>query len=68
MNEPTPFLIYCLEIYKTAKNLSGKEVMSLFDRYGVTDYVTECYAALHTTGKEYTINDIDEFIAERKTA
>jgi hypothetical protein len=66
MDETTPFLIYCLEIYKTAKNLKGKQVIELFEQYAVMDYLIDCYGALHTTGAQYTIEDIDEFIASRK--
>jgi hypothetical protein len=66
MDETTPFLIYCLEIYKTAKNLTGKQVVELFEQYGVMDYLIDCYGALHTTGAQYTIEDIDEFIAVRQ--
>jgi hypothetical protein len=68
MGEQASFLIYCLEIYKTAKKLSGKEVIALFEKCGVIDYVTDCYGALHTTGSQYTINGIDEFIEEQKKA
>jgi hypothetical protein len=32
----------------------------------VMDYVLDYYGALHTTGAQYTIEDIDEFIASRK--
>jgi hypothetical protein len=60
------FLAYCVEIYKRAKNMTGRDVFNLFEKYGVLDYVTDCYGALHTTGAQYTIEDIDEFIASRK--
>ena len=62
------FLIYCLEMYKAAKNISGKQVITLFKRYGVIDYVMSCYEALHTTGTNYIIEDIDLYIKERQFA
>jgi hypothetical protein len=65
MDSKTKFMIYCIEIYRNAKKLSGKEVFKLFSHYGVLDYVLEYYEALHTTGMQYTIHDIDEFIAAR---
>jgi len=58
------FLVYCLEVYRKAKDLSGRQVIDLFKKYGVTDYVMSSYDALHTTGSEYTVEDIDLFIAE----
>jgi len=66
MNHATKFLIYCIEIYKTAYKLNGKQVMHLFNNYGIFDYILSCYNALHTTGPEYIIEDIFGFIEERK--
>ena len=60
------FFVFCLEMYKTAKNMTGRQVMALFKRYGVIDYIVSCYDALHTTGIEYIINDIDIFIEARR--
>jgi hypothetical protein len=65
MNQKTRFLAYCVEIYRQAKGLSGKQVYTLFAKRGVFDYVIDCYGALHTTGAQYTIDDIDKFIAEK---
>lgn len=68
MSDSGRFLIYCIEIYKAAKGSTGRQVIELFDRYGVTDYVMDCYGALHTTGERYIVDDIDRFIANRKLA
>jgi len=66
MSAEGKFLIFCLEIYKTAKKLTGKQVMALFQRYGITEYVLACYEALHTIGTNYIIEDIDLFIQARQ--
>lgn len=42
--------------------------MSLFKKHGVLDYLGKCYNVLHTTGREYIIDDIDAFIAARRKA
>ena len=55
------FLGYCIEIYKSAKHLTGKQVSELFSKYDVWDYIYSCYGALHTTGERYIIEDIDLF-------
>ena len=60
------FLIYCVEIYKNARHLTGQEVSKLFARYDVWDYIYSCFEALHTTGENYIIEDIDLYILERK--
>lgn len=67
MSRDGEFLVYCIEIYKSAKNLSGKETIQLFTKYNVIDYVKNYFEALHTTGEKYIVNDIDEYIKSRQT-
>ena len=67
MSAEGKFLVYCLEIYKAAKNMSGKQVIEIFKRYSVTDYILSCHEALHTTGANYIIEDIDLFLEARQS-
>ncbi|MDR3293861.1 MAG: DUF3791 domain-containing protein [Clostridiales bacterium] len=62
------FISYCVEIYKQAKNMKGSDVSALFHKYNVWKYIYDCYGALHTTGSEYTVEDIDLYIANRTAA
>lgn len=62
------FLIFCLEQYKSAKKITGKQTMELFNKYRVVDYIVSCYEALHTTGTNYIIEDIDLYIEARQPA
>ncbi len=66
MSREGEFLIYCIEIYKAAKSMNGRDTMRLFNRYHVTEYVKRYFGALHTTGEKYIIEDIDSFIAAAK--
>ena len=66
MDDVTKFLVYCVEIYKAAYRLKGRQVMQLFNQYGISDYIVDCYGALHTTGREYIIEDIAGLIEERR--
>lgn len=66
MSRQGDFLIFCTEQYKSAKNLTGKQVSELFTRYGVWDYIYSCFEALHTTGVNYIIEDIDLYIKARQ--
>ena len=66
MDNVTKFLVYCVEIYKTAYRLKGKQVVQLFNKYGIADYIVECYGALHTTGPEYIVEDLSGLIEERQ--
>jgi hypothetical protein len=67
MSREGKFLVFCLEIYKSAKHMTGRQVIELFKRYEITDYVLSCYEALHTTGTNYIIEDIDLFIEARQS-
>lgn len=68
MTKENTFLIYCIERYKYHKQMTGKDVILLFERYGVTDYILDCYEALHTTGEQYLLADIDAFLETHQTA
>lgn len=65
MSEQGNFLIYCTEQYKTAKGLTGKQTSELFSKYEVWNYIYSYFEALHTTGDNYIIYDIDSFINEQ---
>ena len=45
-----------------------RQVAELFTRYRVWDYVYSCFEALHTTGANYIVEDIDLYIEARKPA
>jgi len=68
MDEKTPFIVYCIEEYKSTEKLSGKEVIELFNRYRVLDYIRSYYEALHTTGRQYIVNDIKQYLKTRQQA
>lgn len=65
MSKELPFIIYCIEEYKNQKNMSGKDVLLLFNRYSVCDYIRAFYEVLHTTGSKYIVNDIDLYLKSR---
>lgn len=60
------FLSFCIEQYKNAKGLSGAEVFDTFAKYGVLDYLKEHFEILHTQSYQWILEDIDEFISNRK--
>ena len=68
MSRQGVFMIYCTEQYKSAKKLTGKQVSDLFSRYRVWDYIYSCFEALHTTGTNYIVEDIDLYIEARQPA
>lgn len=52
MSREGKFLVYCIERYKSAKGLTGRQVSELFSKYNVWDYIYSCFEALHTTGEK----------------
>ena len=68
MSKELPFMILCVEEYKIQKEMSGKDVMELFNKYSVLEYIKEFYEVLHTTGIRYIVNDIDLYISSRQTS
>ena len=57
-----------LEEYKNEKGMNGKNVIDLFNRYRVIDYIRDYYEALHTTGRQYIVDDIDMYIEARQSS
>lgn len=68
MSKEGNFLIYCIEQYKSAKGMNGKQVSELFTKYSVWEYIYSCFEALHTTGGKYIVEDIDLYIQARQPA
>ncbi|MBQ7646862.1 MAG: DUF3791 domain-containing protein [Clostridia bacterium] len=67
MSKELPFYVLCIEEYKNQKHLSGSEVMDLFMKYSVLDYIKSFYEVLHTTGSKYIVDDIDLYIKSRQS-
>lgn len=60
------FISFCIEQYKMHISASGAEVMDLFDKYGVTKYLSDNFEILHTQSRQWLIEEIDELINKRK--
>ena len=68
MSKTLKFKTYCIEAYKFAKGMTGKEVIGLFNKYNVLDYINEFYEPLHSVSQSYIIEDIDLYIKARQSA
>jgi len=66
MSRTMEFKIFCLESYKQAHKLDGRDAMNIFKNYGVFDYITSFYDILHSTGKQYIVEDIDIYLSARE--
>ena len=68
MSKEGKFMIFAAEQYKLANHLTGKQLSELFSKYKVWEYIYSCYEALHTTGINYIVDDIGQYIDSRKLA
>ena len=66
MSGNAEFIAYCLEEYKSANNMTGKEVITLFKKYDIIDYIVTSYGALHTMGGLAITEDIQSLIENIK--
>ena len=68
MSKELPFLVLCVEEYKNQKGMTGRDVMTLFNKYAVCEYIHAFYEVLHTMGTRYIVNDIDLYIQAHQNA
>lgn len=60
------FVSFCLEEYKTLHGMDGAKTASCLEKYGVIDYLIAHYDVLHSFGRDAILNDIDQFIRNRR--
>ena len=65
-SEISYFLSFCIEQYKQKHHLTGEQAMKELDEYGVLDYLERHYEILHTQSAQWIVEDIEEFINNRK--
>jgi hypothetical protein len=68
MSGNAEFIAYCMEEYKAAKDITGKEVITLFKKHNIIDYIVTCYGALHTMGGLAIAEDIDSLIENQRNS
>ena len=60
------FISFCIEQYKVHISANGYEVMDLFDKYRVTEYLSDNFEILHTQSRQWLLEEIDDFIQQKK--
>ena len=66
MTDESRFLIYCIQKYSQIKNTPGAEVVELFDKYNLQDYIREFSELIQAQGDLAIVDEIDEYINVRK--
>ena len=62
MSEENKFLIFVVEYYRNKKNLSGKEIIALFDKYNIWDLAKKSYFVWHIESPENFVQEIDNYV------
>lgn len=60
------FIIFCIEIYKAEHNIEGEQAYNIFEEHEIFDYLETVYEGLHTQGRSYILDEIEETIKARK--
>ena len=60
------FVSWCIEQYKSVAGLSGTAAMELLDQYGILQYLADNFEVLHTQGKEWLMEEIEEQLNIRR--
>jgi len=56
------FIIFCIEEYRTANKLTGRQVINIFDKYKIYDFIEKSYDALHTYGGDNIVWNLNDYI------
>ena len=62
MSREGAYMVYCLERYRHARGLTGREVAAYFREHGLYDYVMKFFGAFHTMGEELVFRELDEHV------
>ena len=62
------FAVFCIENIAEQTKMNGEEVYRLLtEKSDILDsYIIPSYDTLHTQGKEYIVNDIIDYMQEKK--
>ena len=59
------FVVYCIEEYRNARKLTGRQVIAIFNKYRIYDFIEKSYDALHTYGGEEIMWNISEYMKHK---
>jgi len=62
MSKEIRFLIFVVEYYRNKKNLSGIEIIDLFDKHNIWDLARKSYFLWHIEAPDNFVQEIDDFV------
>lgn len=60
------FVSFCIEQYAQVKHKSAKDIANMFEQCGISEHLSEFYDVLHTQGRNWLIEEIDEMINNQR--
>jgi len=60
------FTAFCIENYQLKKNKTKEEILYLFDKYDVYNYLQKVFEPLHTQGVNYIVDEIELYIKSQE--
>ena len=64
-NKILHFVLFCIYALAEKYNKTSAYIFGLFEKYGVSSYIIECYDPLYTQGKGYIVDDLEGFITDK---
>ena len=62
MSKENKFLVFVIEYYRNKKNLSGKEVIDIFNKYNIWELAKKSYFIWHIESPDNFVQEIDDKI------
>jgi len=59
LSEESRYFLYLIEQYALHKGINGKQVLDLFEKQNLVEYIYDMYYTYHTERVENAIEDID---------
>jgi len=59
LSDESMYFLYLIEQYALSKGINGKQVLDLFEKENLVDYIYGMYYTYHTERVENAIDDID---------
>lgn len=68
MSREADYLVFATEQYRHAKGLTGAEVIELFARYDVDQYILDMFELFHIESEANMILAVDEYLDKKRSA
>ena len=63
MTKEQKYLLFCIEVYKQHRHMTGAEAYAKFKKYRFDEYILELYDILHLNGTQSLLHELDEYQA-----